>query len=356
MKTYKEILKNKIILERRQMSDDEGTNIIGVNGYGENMPNMPTSPRGPQRTREYPGIVIHSVNTYTNGGKQRGGPGPDSPTSGDETDDFTADDVNYNKGAELATPATPIIAAGSGLYGLGSAYTKKIKSADRASRLARNVIRTPIPTHQQIATRASGLNVGSDVDNWLNAEKALKAEQEALRLARPAAHAAGTSAVKALETATGPLGAAGVARTADQAEDLLQAARASDVLGKAAAAEKLALGLGSKTVAKRIGKTALTGAGLKTAGKAFMRAVPFAGAAVDLGFAAHDFSQGKYGRGLARGALAGLGFIPGVGWAINLAGNTLIDTLWEHRDVGYYQNKLIEKLDDKRYSKYMLSE
>lgn len=95
---------------------------------------------------------------------------------------------------------------------------------------------------------------------------------------------------------------------------------------------------------------------MKTGAKAVGRALPFVGAGVDAVLGAHDFSQGKWGRGLARGALGAVGFIPGVGTVINLAGNTLIDTLWEHHDASYYQNKLIERLDDKRYSKYMLSE
>jgi len=375
MKNYKEILKSKIILERRQdqteILGDEGTGTIDVYGYGQDMPNMPTPPRGIVRTREYPGIVIHSVNTFTDGnrrGDNGRGYGRGQPTIGNEAEDFGPDDVNYNKEAESNTPATPYILAGAVTPAAIKGSLAAKAKVDRARRLARGVIGRSVPSHQQIATRASGLNVGDDVANWLNAEKALKAEQEALRLGRPLARASGTSAVTGLEKAlnTGKLG--GVARTADQATDLLRAANASDALKVAGAAEHLKIPLAGKEVSKPLAWTAAKTAG-KIGAKAALRAVPFVGAAADLGLASADLYNGKWGRALARlgvGA-AGLGvqslgnFIaPGVavaaGTGLNLIGNTLIDTLWEHRDVGYYQNKLIERLDDKRYSKYMLSE
>jgi len=361
MKNYKEILKSKTILERRQdqteMLDDEESGAIDLYGYGEDMPNMPTPPRGIVRTRQFPNIVIHSVNTFT-GENRRGdngrGYGRGRPTTGNEPEDFGPDDFGYNRKRESDTPATPYILAGAVGAGVAKGSLAAKAKVDRARRLARDVIGRSVPSHQQIATRASGLNVGDDVANWLNAEKALKAEQEALRLGRPLARASGTSAVTGLEKAlnTGKLG--GVARTADQATDLLRAANASDALKVAGAAEHLKIPLVGK-VAKPLAGPAIKTAG-KIGAKAALRAVPFAGAAVDLGLASADLYNGKWGRGLVRGALGGIGFIPGVGTAINLAGNTLVDLFWEHHDTSYYQNKLIEKLNDKRYSKYMLSE
>jgi len=109
-----------------------------------------------------------------------------------------------------------------------------------------------------------------------------------------------------------------------------------------------------KTAAKTAASTGINVA--KGIGKHAAKAIPFAGA-VATGLQAYDdLSKGKWGKALARGALGAIGFIPGVGTAANIAGNIAIDAFWEHRDVGYYQNKLIEKLDDKHYSKYILSE
>ncbi|MBM3887096.1 hypothetical protein FJ364_04135 [Candidatus Dependentiae bacterium] len=109
-----------------------------------------------------------------------------------------------------------------------------------------------------------------------------------------------------------------------------------------------------KTAAKT---AASTGINVATGiGKHAAKAIPFAGA-VATGLQAYDdLSKGKWGKALARGALGALGFIPGVGTVANIAGNIAIDAFWEHHDTSYYQNKLIEKLNDKRYSKYMLSE
>lgn len=244
MKNFKEILKNKTILERRQdqteILGDEGTGTIDVYGYGQDMPNMPTPPRGIVRTREYPGIVIHSVNTFTDGnrrGDNGRGYGRNQPTIGIEAEDFGPDDVDYNKERTSGTPAMPFILAGAGGYGVvkGSQAGARI---NRAARLAKGVIPKYVPSHQQIATRASGLNVGDDVANWLNAEKALGIEAEAKRLAAPMRRAKGTSTTF-LELGKadnmGKLG--GVARTADEAENLLRVV--SPNLNKAAAAEKL---------------------------------------------------------------------------------------------------------------------
>jgi len=122
---------------------------------------------------------------------------------------------------------------------------------------------------------------------------------------------------------------------------------------------------------KTTAKTAASVAGnvAKGVAKNSLKAVPIAGAIATAGQAYDDLRKGKWGKALARlgvgaaslgvqtlGNLVAPGAAVVAGTGLNIAGNVAIDALWEHQDTGYYQNKLIEKLNDKHYSKYMLSE
>jgi len=352
MKNYKEILKSKTILEVLNERND--------------------SPRRISRTPSTD-LYSHDHNTDHERGSYLQNPGNSSQgqqlrqntrggnveVSGrdfnrDHFRDFNANDVSYTKPS-----ATPYIVAGAGTYGAWKGGAAAIGRAKRTARLAKNVIATGSELKAAKAAEKAALEA---------AEKAAleAAEKAALEAAKKAALAptlrnvpgsgwvfgdtveAGKALDKGLEAGK----ALDKGLEAGKALDTgLEAGKALDTgleAGKALGGRGLEAG---KALGWNIAKT-----GMKTGSKAFMRALPWAGAAVDLGFAANDISQGKYGRGLARGALGLAGFIPILGTGINLIGNTLIDALWEHHDTSYYQNKLIERLDDKRYSKYMLSE